>query len=53
VEEYRAQVLCRSPEWDLALLTVEDDAFWEGVEVSFLPSPVDATLGSNPLHIRR
>lgn len=26
--EHRARVLCRCAEWDLALLTVDDDEFW-------------------------
>ncbi|KAM3569541.1 hypothetical protein VYU27_008362, partial [Nannochloropsis oceanica] len=33
-QEFRARVLCRAPDWDLALLTVEDDGFWDGMEAA-------------------
>lgn len=53
-EGYRARVLCRAEDWDLALLTVDEDAFWSGVEVHslILSSPSflgrAASRGSSP-----
>ncbi|EKU21166.1 trypsin family [Nannochloropsis gaditana CCMP526] len=43
-EGYRARVLCRAEDWDLALLTVDEDAFWSGVEAA----PLNAQVTCRP-----